>query len=69
MARGEWLAAALARQGEAIFQCGTMNAEIADGLCERVFEQTEKSQMYSLLPWPLAATGQREQDSGCVWDK
>jgi hypothetical protein len=46
-----------------------MNAEIADGLCERVFEQTEKSQMYSLLPWPLAATGQREQDSGCVWDK
>jgi alkylation response protein AidB-like acyl-CoA dehydrogenase len=69
MARGEWLAAALARQGEAIFQCGTMNAEIADGLCERVFEQTEKSQMYSLLPWPLAATGQREQDSGYVWDK
>lgn len=69
MAHGEWLAAALARQGEAIFQCGTIKAEFADLLCERLFDQTDRCQMYSLMPWPLANTGQREQASGCVWDE
>ena len=61
MARGEWLAAALARQGEAFFHCGAMNPELTDCLCQRLFEQTAQSQMYSLIPWPLAAPGQHEQ--------
>ncbi len=60
VARGEWLAAALARQGEATFRCGTLSELETAGLCERMFEQTKERQMYSLIPWQLAASGQGE---------
>lgn len=61
--RGEWLIAALARQGEAIFRCGTMNLAWTENLCRQLYDQTEHFQMYSLMPWPLAQPGQGEQNS------
>lgn len=61
VARGEWLEAALLRQGEAAFRCGTMSPALTDALCAQLLTQTEGDQMYSLLPWPLAARGQLEQ--------
>ena len=62
-ARGEWLAAAIARQGEAFFRCGSMNERFTDTLCCELFDQTDRGQMYSLMPWPLAAPGQLELGS------
>lgn len=68
VARGEWLAAALDRQGEAHFRCGLMSPVRVNGLCQQLFEQTARFQMYSLMAWPLASPGQREDDSGArLW--
>ena len=60
-AQGQWLAAALARQGEELFRSGSMNLGLADSLCQQLFEQTDQFQMYSLMPWPIADRGQREE--------
>lgn len=65
IARGEWLAAALERQGDAIFRCGTLSQPLSESLCTRLFEQTQQSQMYSLIPWPLPKPGQREHGPEC----
>ena len=64
-ARGDWLAAALARQGEAAFRCGAMDEKLAGALCEELFDRTARSQMYSQLPWPLTNAGQPEATPGC----
>jgi alkylation response protein AidB-like acyl-CoA dehydrogenase len=66
-ARGDWLTAAMARQGEAAFRCGSMNVTLTDALCEKLFDQTSKSQMYSLLPWQLATAGQSEARPERLW--
>ena len=62
-ARGEWLLAALDRRGNADFRCGTLDPGTTESLCGQLFSQTERSEMYSLIRWPLAKPGQREQHS------
>jgi alkylation response protein AidB-like acyl-CoA dehydrogenase len=66
VARGEWLAAALGRQGETIFRCGTLSPRLTNSLCSEMFEQTDHAQMYSLIPWPLPKPGQHEQAPACA---
>lgn len=60
MDRGEWLLAALTRQGEPFAHCGSLSTPLTAALCRRLFEQTDASEMYSLVPWPLAGANQRE---------
>lgn len=67
---GEWLVAALARQGEVFHHCGSLPTALTDALCDRLFEQTDQFHMYSLVPWPLASAGQREDNSDQrLWKK
>ncbi len=54
-ARGSWLAAVLARRGEPHFRTGSLNAAHAESLAAQLLHQFDAHQMFSLLPWPLAA--------------
>ncbi|MBI3773018.1 MAG: acyl-CoA dehydrogenase family protein [Gammaproteobacteria bacterium] len=56
-ARGLWLQAALARAGRAEFRCGELAPALIGALHEQCEYQRTHAQMFSLLPWPLAARG------------
>jgi len=54
-AAGGWLAAALARRGELEFRSGSLTADHTELLAGQLLLQFSAQQMFSLLPWPLAA--------------
>lgn len=53
-ARGDWLLAALQREGSPAFETGALPPSWADALCEQLLHQTLHAEMFSFLPWPLA---------------
>ncbi len=63
-ARGDWLLAALQRQGQAVFRSGALDVALTDALMQQLQTQSAQAQMYSLLPWPLAQAGAHE-DLSC----
>lgn len=54
-ANGQWLTAALARRGDAYFKTGSLSPQQTEILVNQLIHQFEKHEMFSLLPWPLAA--------------
>lgn len=60
VARGDWLLAALQRRCAAQFRSGALSVPLVNALYQQLLQQSTQAQMYSLLPWPLAAPQQRE---------
>ncbi len=54
-AQGDWLLAALERRGQQYFRAGSLRPEHAGLLAGQLLHQFDTRQMFSLLPWPLAA--------------
>lgn len=59
-AEGDWLVATLARRGVANFHTGSLAPHHTELLAKQLIHQFEAQQMFSLLPWPLAANEQAE---------
>lgn len=56
-AAGQWLLAALRRNGASHFECGELDPELTEALMAQLQRQHCDHHMFSLLQWPLAARG------------
>lgn len=60
-AQSGWIGAALRRQGEPHFKVADLAPSEAASLCAQMRDQLSRNLMFSILQWPLAAPGSREE--------